>query len=64
LGYTNGSSSYLPRAADYPEGGWRLDTGYALPDMMFQGYLLPTALHPDSEQRAVDGTLDLIRTLG
>ena len=25
LGYTNGSTSYLPRAEDYPEGGWKLD---------------------------------------
>ena len=62
-GYTNGSSSYLPRAEDYPEGGWKLDGSYAVPDMLFQGYLLPIALAPDSAQRAVDGTLRLIKTL-
>ena len=64
LGYTTGSSSYLPRAQDYPEGGWKLDGSYAVPDLMFQGYLLPVALHPNSEQRAIQGTLKLIRTLG
>ncbi|MCC7163433.1 MAG: hypothetical protein IT331_13135, partial [Anaerolineae bacterium] len=63
LGYTNGSTSYLPRAEDYPPGGWKLDGRYAVPDLIFQAYVLPVAFRPDSAQRAVEGTLNLIRTL-
>ena len=64
LGYTNGSMAYLPRAEDQPEGGWRLDERYALPDWIPQFYPgQVTALHPDSEQRALEGTLALINTL-
>ncbi len=33
LGYTNGVVGYLPRAEDYPEGGWKVDATYALPDL-------------------------------
>jgi hypothetical protein len=39
--------AYLPRAVDHPEGGWKLGERYGL--------------HPDSEQRALEGTLPLIR---
>jgi hypothetical protein len=63
LGYTNGSTSYLPRAADYPEGGWKIDASYAVPDMLFQFYNVPVAFRPDSEGRAIDGTLNLINKL-
>ena len=64
LGYTNGSMAYLPRAEDQPEGGWKLDERYALPDQIPQFYPgQVTALHPDSEQRALEGTLALIRQL-
>ena len=63
LGYTNGSMSYLPRAEDYPKGGWQLDASYAVPDLLFQSYLQPVAFRPDSEQRAVAGTLGLIAQL-
>ena len=63
LGYTNGLVSYLPRAEDYPEGGWRLDVSYAVPDLIPQAWGMPVALAPDSEQRAVDGSLELIRLL-
>jgi hypothetical protein len=61
LGYTNGLVSYLPRAEDYPAGGWRLDESYAVPDLIPQAWGLPVALHPDSESRAVELTLSLIR---
>ena len=62
LGYTNGSMAYLPRAEDHPEGGWKLGERYALPDQLPQFYPgQVTALHPDSEQRALEGTLELIR---
>jgi hypothetical protein len=63
LGYTNGVVSYLPRAEDYPEGGWKIDAGYAVPDLIPQAWGMPVALAPDSEQRAVDGSLELIRQL-
>lgn len=61
LGYTNGVVSYLPRAEDYPEGGWRLEASYAVPDLIPQAWGMPVALAPDSEQRAVEGSLELIR---
>ena len=64
LGYTNGSMAYLPRALDYPKGGWKLGASYALPDQLPQFYPHQViALHPDAEQRALDATLALIRQL-
>jgi hypothetical protein len=63
LGYTNGVLCYLPRAEDYPAGGWRVDDRYRIPDLVFQAYLLPTGLQPDSEQRAVDSALGLLERL-
>ncbi len=63
LGYSNGVVSYLPRAQDYPEGGWKLDASYAVPDLIPQAWGMPVALAPDSEQRAVDASLALIRQL-
>jgi len=64
LGYTNGSMAYLPRALDYPKGGWKLGASYALPDQLPQFYPHQViALHPDAEQRALDATLALIRHL-
>ena len=64
LGYTNGSMAYLPRAEDQPEDGWQLGERYALPDWIPQFYPgQVTALHPDSERRALEGTLALIREL-
>jgi hypothetical protein len=63
LGYTDGTTYYLPRAEDYPEGGWKVDGVYALPDRLFQFHQYPVAFHPDSEQRAVEATLGLIGRL-
>ena len=63
LGYANGTIGYLPRAQDYPPGGWAIDAAYAVPDLIFQVHPHPVALHPASEQRAVDATLTLIRRL-
>ncbi|MBV9325303.1 MAG: neutral/alkaline non-lysosomal ceramidase N-terminal domain-containing protein [Chloroflexi bacterium] len=63
LGYSNGVLSYLPRAEDYPVGGWRVDDRYRIPDLVFQAYLLPTGLRPDSEQRAVDAAVGLLDRL-
>ncbi len=64
LGYTNGSTAYLPRSVDYPDGGWRLGESYALPDQLPQFHPRQvTALHPDSEQRALGETVALIQHL-
>ena len=63
LGYTNSLMSYLPRAEDYPVGGWKLDGSYAVPDLMFQAFLQPVAFRPDAAQRAVEGTVSLIKRL-
>ena len=45
------------------KGGWGLDASYAVPDLIPQAWGMPVALAPDSEQRAVDGSLELIRRL-
>ena len=63
LGYTNGCVCYLPRAEDYPPGGWDLLERYGVPDMLFQAYSLPVAIHPDSEQRVIDRALALLQKL-
>ena len=64
LGYTNGCVCYLPREADFPPGGWDIrKRWYGVPDLLFQAYSLPTAIHPDSERRVVDRTLALIERL-
>lgn len=63
LGYTNGCVCYLPRARDYPPEGWSVRARYRIPDMVFQSYLVPTGLHPGSEQRVVDRAVQLIQHL-
>lgn len=63
MGYTNGVVHYLPRAEDYPPGGWSVHEQYATPDMRFQQASLPVAFRPDSEQKVVARTLELIRQL-
>ena len=63
LGYTNGCFGYLPRGEDYPDGGWKIDESYALPDLIPQAWAMPVILHPDSARRAVEASLDLIRGL-
>jgi len=63
LGYTNGCGGYLPRAEDYPAGGWDVRELYSLPDMFFQSYSLPVALREDSEQRVVKRAQAVMRKL-
>ena len=63
LGYSNGCIMYLPRAQDYPPGGWDVHVRYKIPDMLFQNYLVPVAFHPDSEQRVVATALKLLGEL-
>ncbi len=63
LGVTNGTIGYLPREVDHPADGWDIDTSYAVPDLLFQVHPHPVALHPDSERRAVAGSLELIAQL-
>ncbi len=63
LGYSNGILCYLPRAQDYPPGGWEVGGRSRIPDVVFQAYLLPTGLHPSSEQRVVGKALELIGRL-
>jgi hypothetical protein len=64
LGYTNGLVAYLPRAEDYPDGGWELEGDYAVPDLMPQAWQLPVAFRPDSADRVVECAAELIARLG
>ncbi len=63
LGYSNGVIGYLPTADAYPATGWEITDRYRVPDLVFQAYLLPTALAPDSEARVVDAVVTLITDL-
>ncbi len=64
LGYTNGIVAYLPRAEDYPPGGWQADESYAVPDLMPQAWQLPVAFHPDSAARTVEHAVALVAKVG
>jgi hypothetical protein len=63
LGYTNGCVCYLPRAQDFPAGGWDIHARYGVPDMLFQSYSLPMAIVPESEERVVGKTVELIEQM-
>ena len=60
LGYTNGSHGYLPRAQDFPPGGWSPLERYALPDMYPQAWLQPTAIGPAAEQIVVAACREML----
>jgi hypothetical protein len=63
LGYSNGVLCYLPPADAYPPGGWDVGDRYRIPDLVFQSYLLPVALVPDSERRIQDAVVALAKDL-
>ena len=63
LGYTNGCVCYLPRAEDYPPGGWDWKERYGVPDMLFQAYSIPVAIRPDSERLVTDKATALLEQL-
>ena len=63
LGYSNGCVAYLPRAEDYPPGGWKINERYAVPDLLAQSYALPVAFRPDAEQTVVNRVSNLIQKL-
>jgi hypothetical protein len=63
MGYTNGIVNYLPRAEDFPAGGWQFDGDYALPDLMPQAWEFPVHLHPDSAARAAVFASGLLKEL-
>jgi hypothetical protein len=43
-GYSNGWVSYVPTRDAFPPQGWSIRERYCVPGLIFQGYLLPTAL--------------------
>jgi hypothetical protein len=63
LGYTNGCVCYLPRAEAYPPEGWEVNERYGIPDMLFQAYSLPVAIHPDSEGQVVERMMRLLERI-
>jgi hypothetical protein len=63
LGYSDGILCYLPTRDAYPTGGWDVGDRYRIPDLVFQSYLLPVALHPGSEERVREAVLDLVGEL-
>lgn len=63
LGYSNGCESYIPTPDAYPEGGWSVTERYFVPDLLFQGYRIPTALAPECSNRILTRSRDLLRAL-
>ncbi len=61
VGYSNGCASYMPTAECYPEGGWSPWETYSIPDMLFQTYQVPMALSPQSGQRIVEHSAELLK---
>jgi neutral ceramidase len=63
LGYSNGCASYIPTPDAYPRNGWSVTERYYVPDMIFQAYLLPTALRPMCGNKIVEKSLELLGRL-
>lgn len=60
VGYSNGFHGYLPRAQDFPPGGWSALGHYAVPDLYPQAWLQPTAIGPGAEQMVVAACRELL----
>ncbi len=63
LGYSNGCASYIPTPDAYPKSGWSVTDRYYIPDMIFQAYLLPTALRPICGEKIIAKSLELLGRL-
>ena len=63
IGYSNGCAGYLPRAQDYPPGGWSVEQRYAVPDLFPQSWLWPVIVHPDAEGQVVEGAIAVLNEL-
>lgn len=63
LGFSNGIVTYLPRAEDYPAGGWKVTERYNVPDLFPQATSLPVAFRPETEQMVVERVSGLIKQL-
>ena len=64
LGYSNGCVSYIPTRDAFPPHGWSMTEQYYVPDLIFQHYLLPTALTPDCGEIIVAKSLQLLNEFG
>jgi neutral ceramidase len=63
VGYSNGCVCYIPTRDAFPKGGWKIQDRYAVPDLIFQAYLVPVGLRPDCGEIVVEKSLDLLRKL-
>lgn len=63
IGYSNGCVSYLPTRDAYPKEGWAIHQRYHVPEMIFQAFPIPTALAPDSSDRIINKSLELLTQL-
>jgi neutral ceramidase len=63
IGYSNGCAGYLPRAEDYPAGGWSVEERYAVPDLFPQSWLWPVIVHPGAEEQVVEGAIAVLNEL-
>jgi neutral ceramidase len=63
LGYSNGCIGYIPTSDAFPKEGWSVKEHYNVPDMIFQGYLVPTALAPVCSEIVVSRSLRLLQQL-
>ncbi len=63
LGYSNGCLCYIPTRDAFPKEGWSIHARYAVPDLIFQAYLVPVALRPHCGELVVEKSLDLLQQL-
>lgn len=63
LGYSNGCLCYIPTRDAFPKEGWSVHKRYHVPDMLFPGYAVPSALTPDAGERVVNKALEILEAL-